>query len=79
MLGRRNLYLYQRSSRSYSEALLIDSDCHALPANQLLDHPALFPFVHQLTLADLREVDAVEVHRQGIDGDVIELQGIKRA
>lgn len=61
------------------EALLIDNDYHTLPANQLLDHPALFPFAHQLTLADLRETDTVEVHRQGIGSDVVELQSIKRA
>jgi hypothetical protein len=74
----KSIFVSKKLALLLCEALLIDSDCHALPANQLLDHPALFPFVHQLTLADLREVDAVEVHRQGIDGDVIELQGIKR-
>lgn len=56
------------------EALLIDNEQHALPGSQLLDHPALFPFAHKLTLADLREKAGLEVHRQGIDGDVVELQ-----
>jgi hypothetical protein len=55
------------------EALLLDNEHHALPANQLLDHPALFPFTHSLTLADLREESAFDVHRQGIDGDMVEL------
>ena len=56
------------------EALLLDNEHHALPANQLLDHPALFPFTHSLTLADLREESAFDVHRQGIDGDMVELR-----
>ena len=56
------------------EALLLDNEHHALPANQLLDHPALFPFTHSLTLADLRDEPAFDVHRQGIDGDMVELR-----
>ena len=56
------------------EALLLDNEHHALPANQLLDHPALFPFIHSLTLADLREESAFDVHRQGLDGDMVELR-----
>lgn len=57
------------------EALLLDNGHHSLPANQLLDHPALFPFTHSLTMADLREESVFDVHRQGIDGDMVELQG----
>lgn len=56
------------------EALLLDNEHHALPANQLLDHPALFPFTHSLTLEDLRDEPAFDVHRQGIDGDMVELR-----
>jgi len=56
------------------EALLLDNEHHALPANQLLDHPALFPFTHSLSLADLRDEPAFDVHRQGIDGDMVELR-----
>jgi hypothetical protein len=56
------------------EALLLDNEQHALPASQLLEHPALFPFSHKLTLADMREKAGFEVHRQGVDGDVVELQ-----
>ena len=57
------------------EALLLDNEHHSLPANQLLDHPAIFPFRHSLTMADLREAPVFDVHRQGIDGDMIELRG----
>lgn len=56
------------------ESLLLDNEHHALPAIQLLDHPALFPFTHSLTLAVLREETAFDVHRQGIDGDMVELR-----
>ena len=56
------------------EALLLDNEHHCLPANQLLDHPAIFPFRHSLTMADLREAPVFDVHRQGIDGDMIELR-----
>jgi hypothetical protein len=56
------------------EALLLDNEHHSLPANQLLDHPALFPFTHSLTLADLREEPVFDVHRQGVDGDMVELK-----
>ncbi len=59
------------------EALLLDNEHHALPANQLLDHPALFPFTHSLTLADLRDEPAFDVHRQGIDGDMVELRALQ--
>lgn len=56
------------------EALLLDNEHHSLPANQLLDHPAIFPFTHSLTMADIREAPVFDVHRQGIDGDMIELR-----
>lgn len=56
------------------KALLLDNEHHALPVNQLLAHPALFPFTHSLTLADLRDEPAFDVHRQGIDGDMVELR-----
>lgn len=56
------------------EALLIDNEHHSLPGNQLLDHPALFPFTHSLTLSDIREQAIFDVHRQGVDGDMIELR-----
>ena len=55
------------------EALLLDNEHHSLPANQLLDHPALFPFTHSVAMADLREAAVFDVHRQGIDGDMVEL------
>jgi len=61
------------------EALLLDNEHHSLPANQLLDHPALFPFAHSLTLADLREEPVFDVHRQGVDGDMVELKAPQAA
>ena len=61
------------------EALLLDNEHHSLPANQLLDHPALFPFTHSLTMADLREEAVFDVHRQGVDGDMVELKAPQAA
>ena len=61
------------------EALLLDNEHHSMPANQLLDHPALFPFTHSLTLADLREAPVFDVHRQGVDGDMVELKAPQAA
>ena len=61
------------------EALLLDNEYHSLPANQLLDHPALFPFTHSLTLADFREEPVFDVHRQGVDGDMVELKAPQAA
>jgi hypothetical protein len=61
------------------EALLLDNEHHSLPANQLLDHPALFPFTHSLSLADLREEPVFDVHRQGVDGDMVELKAPQAA
>jgi hypothetical protein len=55
------------------EALLLDNEHHALLGNQLLDHPAIFPFSHALTLIDLRGNPLFAVHRQGVDGDMVEL------
>ena len=76
--------IYARASKSLPvskeialflcEALLLDNEHHSMPANQLLDHPALFPFTHSLTLADLREAPVFDVHRQGVDGDMVELK-----
>jgi hypothetical protein len=60
------------------EALLLDNEYHSLPANQLLDHPALFPFTHSLTMAGLREEPVFDVHRQGVDGDMVELKAPQR-
>jgi hypothetical protein len=61
------------------EALLLDNEHHSLPANQLLDHPAIFPFTHSLSLADLREEPVFDVHRQGVDGDMVELKAPQAA
>ena len=61
------------------EALLLDNEHHSLPANQLLDHPALFPFTHSLTLAGLREEPVFDVHRQGVDGDMVEFKAPQAA
>jgi hypothetical protein len=61
------------------EALLLDNEQRSLPAPQLLEHPALFPFTHSLTLTDLRAESRFAVHRQGLAGDLVELRPAKAA
>jgi len=55
------------------EALLIDSRRDSLIVSQLGNHPALFPFALRVTTHDLRASGRFTLHRQGVDGDVVEL------
>jgi hypothetical protein len=57
------------------EALLIDAEASSVPFNQLVRHPALFPFEVALNSGDLRSAAQFQVHRQGLDSDFIELRG----
>ncbi len=57
------------------EALLIDAEASSTPLDQLLRHPALFPFHLQLHTGHLRTAAQFRVHRQGLDSDFIELRG----
>ena len=54
------------------EALLIH-ESKALPIDQALRHPALFPFDLDLAPGSLRQSPRFEVHRQGLDEDVVGL------
>jgi len=56
------------------EALLIDSDQESMDVEQLLGHPALFPFILRLTAHQLRDADHFRLHRQGLDQDVVALR-----
>jgi hypothetical protein len=55
------------------EAVLIDADDHAIPADTLLNHPALFPFQLDLNPHDLRKAPTLRIDRQGVDVDVVRL------
>jgi hypothetical protein len=55
------------------EAVLLDSDQHGVPFEQLVGHAALFPFDVRITAHRLRAAAQFRVHRQGLDVDLVEL------
>lgn len=56
------------------EALLLDSEGGSAPLNQLVSHPALFPFALELNAGDFRSAGPFRVYRQGLDVDYLELR-----
>lgn len=54
------------------EGLLMLEDA-AIPVDQAVQHLALFPFEVSLRVHDLRSSSRFEVHRQGLDVDVVRL------
>ena len=54
------------------EAMLLASGQESNSFDQLAGHPALFPFRMTITPTDLRGATRLEVHRQGLDMDVVE-------
>ncbi|OIP63389.1 MAG: hypothetical protein COW73_04315 [Nitrospirae bacterium CG18_big_fil_WC_8_21_14_2_50_70_55] len=53
------------------EGLLIAAQC-GMPLNQLVSHPAVFPFDVRTDLTALRRSERLQVHRQGDQTDFIE-------
>jgi hypothetical protein len=53
------------------EALLMRHDGESLPVDQALRHPCLFPFHIELRVHQLRRSARFDVHRQGLDVDVV--------
>ena len=54
------------------EGLLINLG-KAIPIDQAIRHPSIFPFEVDLRIHDLRESSRFDIHRQGLDIDVVEL------
>jgi len=59
------------------EALLVDAGEASLPFDQLIGHPALFPFSIELNARHIRSCPQFSVHRQGLDTDFVELRETK--
>ncbi len=55
------------------EALLMRHDGESLPVDQALRHPCFFPFHVELRAHQLRRSARFDVHRQGLDVDVVTL------
>jgi hypothetical protein len=60
------------------EALLLDTDHQVMPVDQLVGNPALFPFKLELNGHQLRQASQFQVHRQGVDVDVVALAADQR-
>ena len=81
--------IYERSARSIIvrppvgklllEALLLQAEEKSLPVEQALRHPGLFPFHIELRAHQLRSSDRFDVHRQGLDVDVVTLKPLQEA
>jgi len=59
------------------EALLLDSGQESMELDQLLGHPALFPFQMGIGPQQLRGAAVLVVHQQGIDQQVVSLSGTR--
>ncbi|MFI5458762.1 MAG: hypothetical protein ACHRXM_25320 [Isosphaerales bacterium] len=60
------------------EALLGASEADEIEARQVLRLPESFPFNLSIGLADLRKHQAFNIHRQGLDMDMVSLRPVKK-
>lgn len=56
------------------EALLLDAEEMSMPLEQLVGHPALFPFSLNLTSLDIRRTGLFQIDRQGLEYDFVALK-----
>ena len=61
------------------EAVLRGSGAVSIPLRQAGGIPALFPFQVELSIRDVRNHAGVEVHREGVDRDVLSLRAYSYA
>lgn len=59
------------------EALLAASAADEIEAQQLLRLPEAFPFTINVGVADLRRYEGFNIHRQGLDMDMVALRRVK--
>ncbi|MGE3406426.1 MAG: hypothetical protein AB7I37_06385 [Pirellulales bacterium] len=59
------------------EALLAASEADEIEAQQLLRLPESFPFTISIGVADLRRYEGFNIHRQGLDMDMVALRKVK--
>jgi hypothetical protein len=59
------------------EALLGASDADEIEAQQLMRLPESFPFTINVGVADLRRHEGFNIHRQGLDMDMVALRPVK--
>jgi hypothetical protein len=55
------------------EAYLVHGDDMTIPVENITRHPGFFPFDLQISTNDLRQSNRFEVHRQGLNTDVVRL------
>ena len=59
------------------EALLSASNADEIEAQQLLRLPETFPFQLNVGISDLRKHEGFDIHRQGLDMDMVALRNVK--
>lgn len=59
------------------EVLLMASAADEIEAQQLLRLPESFPFALNVSVADLRKCEGFNIHRQGLDMDMVALRNVK--
>ncbi len=59
------------------ETLLAASESDEIEAQQLLRLPELFPFAISVGVADLRRHEGFNIHRQGLDMDMVALRSVR--
>jgi hypothetical protein len=58
------------------EALLSASNSDEIEAQQLLRLPEAFPFSVNVNISDLRRHDGFDIHRQGLDMDIVAVRHV---
>lgn len=72
--GPVSVRLSQEIAMLLMEALLLDTERETVAVQQLRQNSVLFPFEYDLDVGDLRGDGRFEIHRQGVDRDVVALR-----